>query len=270
VFERFSEHGRQVVVLANDEARSLGHGQIGSEHLLLGLLRFDDQLVELLGDPADVRARIVEIVGLGELSEGHIPFTANATTVLEGAASSAQGGRVGPLQLALAVLELPSSATALKALRALGVSAEDAREQILAPAGSADAADDAGSGLDRVTRRVLTTAAQHSDDGQPGPEHLLLALVLEAPELTARALGVSDGGVVHARLVGLLDGPEPGAFSPRRDIAVIESALRNAARDERDVTPADVLLGLIEVAPDVVARAAIDLEQVAARVRRAE
>ena len=44
VFERFTERARQVVVLAQDEARSLGHGYIGTEHLLLGLLREEEGL----------------------------------------------------------------------------------------------------------------------------------------------------------------------------------------------------------------------------------
>jgi Clp amino terminal domain, pathogenicity island component len=269
VFERFNEHGRQVIVLATDEARSLGHGQIGSEHLLLGLLREDDDLVSLLGDPADLRARVVEILGFGDAeSSGQMPFTRHARDVLVGAASGSESSQVGPLELALALLALPIDATALRALRLHGVAPADARAEILALlTGSALVADDPG-GLDAVARRVLDTAARHADDGQPGPEHLLLALVLEAPELTGRALGVRDGGVVHERLVGLLDGPELGLLAPRRDIAVIEAALRDAAREERDVTAADLLLGLIEVAPDVVARAAVDLEQVAWLVRR--
>ena len=44
MFERFTERARQVVVLAQDEARALGHDYIGTEHLLLGLLREADGL----------------------------------------------------------------------------------------------------------------------------------------------------------------------------------------------------------------------------------
>ena len=39
MFERFTERARQVVVLAQDEARALKHNYIGTEHILLGLLR---------------------------------------------------------------------------------------------------------------------------------------------------------------------------------------------------------------------------------------
>jgi ATP-dependent Clp protease ATP-binding subunit ClpC len=42
VFERFTERARQVVVFAQDDARSLTHNYIGTEHLLLGLLRSEE------------------------------------------------------------------------------------------------------------------------------------------------------------------------------------------------------------------------------------
>jgi ATP-dependent Clp protease ATP-binding subunit ClpA len=42
MFERFSDRARRVVVLAQDEARNLGHNYIGTEHILLGLIREGD------------------------------------------------------------------------------------------------------------------------------------------------------------------------------------------------------------------------------------
>ena len=44
VFERFTERARQVVVLAQDEARALKHNYIGTEHILLGLVREEEGL----------------------------------------------------------------------------------------------------------------------------------------------------------------------------------------------------------------------------------
>jgi ATP-dependent Clp protease ATP-binding subunit ClpC len=44
VFERVTERARQVVVLAQDEARAVKHNSIGTEHVLLGLLREEDGL----------------------------------------------------------------------------------------------------------------------------------------------------------------------------------------------------------------------------------
>jgi ATP-dependent Clp protease ATP-binding subunit ClpA len=90
VFERFTEHARQVVVLAQDEARALLHNYIGTEHLLLGLLREQEGLVgsRVLASFGitleEVRAQVVRIVGQGdEVVPGPIPFTKHATRVLE-------------------------------------------------------------------------------------------------------------------------------------------------------------------------------------------
>ena len=44
MFERFTERARQVVVLAQEEARQLKHNYIGTEHILLGLLREEEGL----------------------------------------------------------------------------------------------------------------------------------------------------------------------------------------------------------------------------------
>ena len=46
MFERFTERARQVVVLAQEEARTLKHNYIGTEHILLGLLREEEGLAE--------------------------------------------------------------------------------------------------------------------------------------------------------------------------------------------------------------------------------
>jgi hypothetical protein len=89
VFERFTERARQVVVLAQDEARSLNHNYIGTEHLLLGLLREEEGLaarvLTSLGvDVEDVRADVARIIGVGdEIATGQIPFTPRAKKVLE-------------------------------------------------------------------------------------------------------------------------------------------------------------------------------------------
>jgi hypothetical protein len=78
-----------VVVLAQEEARALKHNYIGTEHILLGLLREEEGLaarvLESLEITVDrVRAQVVRIVGSGEeVTSGQIPFTPRATKVLE-------------------------------------------------------------------------------------------------------------------------------------------------------------------------------------------
>jgi ATP-dependent Clp protease ATP-binding subunit ClpC len=96
MFERFTQRARQVVVLAQEEARALGHEYIGTEHVLLGLLREDQGLAARVLESFDitverVRAQVVRVVGSGdEPTSGPIPFTPRAEKVLELALLDAQ------------------------------------------------------------------------------------------------------------------------------------------------------------------------------------
>ena len=89
MFERFTEQARQVVVLAQEEARTLKHDYIGTEHILLGLLREEEGLAARLLQSLDitverVRAQVLRIVGsCEEVASGQIPFTRRAKKVLE-------------------------------------------------------------------------------------------------------------------------------------------------------------------------------------------
>jgi ATP-dependent Clp protease ATP-binding subunit ClpA len=100
MFERFTERARQVVVLAQDEARALRHNYIGTEHLLLGLIREEEGIaagvLETLGVTfEDVRAHVARIVGsassseAGEWSRG----TRRAQAVANAAANAGAAGR---------------------------------------------------------------------------------------------------------------------------------------------------------------------------------
>jgi ATP-dependent Clp protease ATP-binding subunit ClpA len=89
MFERFTDGARQVVVFAQQEARELNHSHIGTEHLLLGLMRDAEgvaaQALRGLEIRQDVvREQVTEIIGRGERPpSGHIPFTPRAKKVLE-------------------------------------------------------------------------------------------------------------------------------------------------------------------------------------------
>jgi ATP-dependent Clp protease ATP-binding subunit ClpA len=89
MFERFTDRARTVVVLAQEEARTLGHNYIGTEHLLLGLAAEGNGvgatvLAEAGLSREMLRADVVRIIGgvAGE-PEGRIPFTPRAKKVLE-------------------------------------------------------------------------------------------------------------------------------------------------------------------------------------------
>jgi ATP-dependent Clp protease ATP-binding subunit ClpC len=81
MFERFTDRARRVVVLAQEEARMLGHNYIGAEHILLGLIGEGEgvaaQALESLGISLQaVRRQVEEIIGQGQHApSGHIRLT---------------------------------------------------------------------------------------------------------------------------------------------------------------------------------------------------
>ena len=91
MFERFTERARHVIVLAQDEARALRHPYIGTEHILLGLLRGEEGIaaraLDALGVTAEkVRREVEAIVGRGhpdEIPTGQIPFTGAARNAIQ-------------------------------------------------------------------------------------------------------------------------------------------------------------------------------------------
>ncbi len=89
MFERFTDRARRVVVLAQEEASMLHHNHIGTEHILLGLIREGEGVaaksLESLGISLEaVRQHVGEITGQGQqVPSGHIPFTPRAKDVLE-------------------------------------------------------------------------------------------------------------------------------------------------------------------------------------------
>jgi len=89
MFERFTERARRVVVLAQEEARMLNHDYIGTEHILLGLIREREgvaaRALESLGISLDaMRTAVEDIIGQGQQKQsGHILFTPRAKKVLE-------------------------------------------------------------------------------------------------------------------------------------------------------------------------------------------
>jgi prophage maintenance system killer protein len=88
-FARFTDRARRTIVLAQHEARLLQHHYIGTEHLLLGLLREGEgvaaRTLESLGVSREAaRGQVEEIIGRGpEPAPSHIPFTPRAKKVLE-------------------------------------------------------------------------------------------------------------------------------------------------------------------------------------------
>jgi ATP-dependent Clp protease ATP-binding subunit ClpC len=101
VIDRFSPHCRQVLAAAEREARSLRHGQVASEHVLLGLLRIEDSVaaraLRLAGvTHAKARRRILRLVDVGsQRPPGPLSFSPRVREIVEDAFT----GRVWTLRL---------------------------------------------------------------------------------------------------------------------------------------------------------------------------
>jgi ATP-dependent Clp protease ATP-binding subunit ClpC len=140
MFERFTGRARQVVVLAQEEARALRHNYIGTEHILLGLLREEEGLaarvLEGLGVTVEeVRARVEDLVGRGEdpLVAGEIPFTKRAKKVLELSLREALALRhnyIGTEHVLLGLLRVEKGVGA-QILSGFGLESESVRGEVL-------------------------------------------------------------------------------------------------------------------------------------------
>jgi ATP-dependent Clp protease ATP-binding subunit ClpC len=139
MFERFTERARQVVVLAQDEARALGHNFIGTEHLLLGLLREEEGLGARVLDSfgvtlEEVRAQVARIVGQGdEQQTGQIPFTPRAKKTLELAlreAISLGHDSIGTEHILLGLVR-GDKGVGVDILRGFGVASDDAHQRVI-------------------------------------------------------------------------------------------------------------------------------------------
>ena len=139
MFERFTERARQVIVLAQEEARTLRHNYIGTEHLLLGLLREADGVAaRVLGalevSLEEVRGEVTRIVGEGDNeSQGQIPFTPRAKKVLELAlreALSLGHNYIGTEHILLGLVR-ESEGVAARILNDLEVDADHVRQEVM-------------------------------------------------------------------------------------------------------------------------------------------
>ena len=139
MFERFTDQARQVVVLAQEEARDLRHDHIGTEHLLLGLLREDDtpvgQVLVDCGITLDAaRDYVVGTIGLGERGpSGKAPFTPKAKRALERSLREAlrlEDSYIGAEHMLLGLLRETDGA-AYEAVVDLGAEPDEVRERVL-------------------------------------------------------------------------------------------------------------------------------------------
>lgn len=139
MFERFTEKAIKAIMLAQEEARRLGHNFVGTEQMLLGLIGNDgDPVSRLLKDAGcnikDVRREVEIVIGRGAgFVAVEIPFTPRAKKLLEEAWNEARNlsvNYIGTEHLLLGLLKSTDS-VALRVLNALGANLDDLRSCIL-------------------------------------------------------------------------------------------------------------------------------------------
>ena len=198
MFERFTEASKQVIVLAQDEARRLEHSYIGTEHLLLGLTREETGVAATVLASfgltvENVRARVAQMVGQGdEVTTGQIPFTPRAKKVLELALREALalGDKyVGTEHILLGIVR-ENEGVAVRILLDYDADAEKIRNEVLRTLSESPAATAEGS------TRVYP---QMSVPGSRGNAHVLVGtggLLLVAIAVAAVAAGILLGWLI--------------------------------------------------------------------------
>lgn len=171
MFERFTERARQVIVLTQEEARTLRHGYLGTEHLLMGIIREEHGLgAEVLRNmgisPQVVRDRIIEIVGRGEVTtDGQIPFTPRCKKALELAlreALSMGHNYIGTEHVLLGLVR-EGEGVGMRILRERGIPAEEVRLEVQRRLTG-------GHRLLETERARIMDIAHHDLTGPEGPE----------------------------------------------------------------------------------------------------
>ncbi len=139
IFERFTERARQVCVLAQDEARAARRDAIGTEHILIGLLREEASLAARVLESfnltaGEVRRQAKELTGDGpEAVFGSIPFTPRAKRVLELSlreALSLGHNYIGTEHILLGLVR-ENGGIAAQILTELGLGAENIRDEVI-------------------------------------------------------------------------------------------------------------------------------------------
>lgn len=210
MFERFTEEARRVIVYAQKEARNVNQNYIGTEHLLLGLMREEEgiaykALTNLGVNLIDMRLQVANLIGKGVSTQvGHIPFTPQAKKTLEFSLSEAlQLGHnhIGTEHILLGLIR-EGEGVAARVLINLGVDIQTVRIQILQLVG-----DDASKEMeitdaeaigarrvstyfhfDKKSLRILLSAEQKARGKPIASEHILLGICSNKKSLAKQVL----------------------------------------------------------------------------------
>ncbi len=145
MFGRFTERAQKVLALAQEEAVRLGHNNIGTEHILLGLVREGEgiaakALLALNLNPEKIQEEVETLIGRGEEGQQPLHYTPRAKKVIELSMDEARKlghTYVGTEHILLGLIR-EGEGVAARVLNNLGVSLNKARQQVLQLLGSTE------------------------------------------------------------------------------------------------------------------------------------
>ncbi|WP_034766028.1 ATP-dependent protease ATP-binding subunit ClpC [Rossellomorea vietnamensis] len=179
MFGRFTERAQKVLALAQEEAIRLSHSNIGTEHILLGLVREGEGIaakaLTALGlSPEKIQKEVEGLIGKGTEKSQTIHYTPRAKKVIELSMDEARKlghSYVGTEHILLGLIR-EGEGVAARVLGNLGVSLNKARQQVLQLLGSNDSSNHQGGGnanantptLDSLARDLTAIAREGSLD----------------------------------------------------------------------------------------------------------
>ncbi|MGF2716875.1 Clp protease N-terminal domain-containing protein, partial [Bacillus cereus] len=145
-FGRFTERAQKVLALSQEEAIRIGHNNIGTEHILLGLVREGEgiaakALIALGLSPEKVQKEVEALIGRGTEASQTVHYTPRAKKVIELSMDEARKlghSYVGTEHILLGLIR-EGEGVAARVLNNLGVSLNKARQQVLQLLGSNEA-----------------------------------------------------------------------------------------------------------------------------------
>ncbi|WP_221569216.1 ATP-dependent protease ATP-binding subunit ClpC [Alkalihalobacillus sp. TS-13] len=179
MFGRFTERAQKVLALAQEEAIRLGHNNVGTEHILLGLVREGEGIaakaLSVLGlSPEKIQKEVETLIGKGQESVQTIHYTPRAKKVIELSMDEARKlghSYVGTEHILLGLIR-EGEGVAARVLNNLGVSLNKARQQVLQLLGSNESSSSSGGSsvnantptLDSLARDLTAVARDDSLD----------------------------------------------------------------------------------------------------------
>jgi len=172
VYERFTDRAKTIMQLASQEAQRLRHVYIGTEHILLGLLREREGVAanvlrSLRVDLRDIRREVERLIAVGpETTKGELPLTPRTKRVIEYAVAAARElncNYIGTEHILLGLLR-EREGVAAQVLGRLGVTEDKTTTEIISLLGPGLPAVPQGTTIEGSRRR-------------PGPRRRTVAVV---------------------------------------------------------------------------------------------